>query len=259
MTVADLDQPYQHVVVARGGPGGRGNVTFASHHGPLPDGGLLHRRARARDGEHAALELELKLIADLGLVGFPNAGKSSLLRAMSKATPEVAPYPFTTLHPLVGTIHYRDGLKIRAADIPGLIGGAADGKGMGHDFLRHVERTKALLYMVDAAGVDMRDPIEDLRILVNELGSYGDGSLLERRALVVANKVDLLHRDSVPEILDSLRKAIAELGLQLEHDVMAISAGVTGEGLGGLSKAMRDVVTQTEKERQEEFEREVQV
>lgn len=176
---------------------------------------------------------------------------------MSKASPEIAPYPFTTLHPLVGIIEYRDGLRIRAADIPGLIEGAADGRGMGHDFLRHIERTAALLYMVDVAGVDLRDPIQDLHTLAKELESYGDGSLLrERRALVVANKVDLLHPDSVPEVLEALREAAASLGIQMERDVLAISAGVTGEGLGGLSKAIRDVVLKTKQERQEEFERE---
>ena len=194
------------------------------------------------------------MIADIGLVGFPNAGKSSLLRAMSAATPEVAPYPFTTLHPLMGCIEYRDGYRVKAADIPGLIDGASSGRGKGHDFLRHVERTKALLYMVDAAGVDLRNPIDDLKILAKELRSYGDGSLLERRALIVANKVDLLHNDRVSEILVALHETATELGIRFEHEVMAISAGVSGVGLGVLSKAIRDIVSKSELDRKIEFE-----
>lgn len=258
VTVADLDAPGSHVVVARGGAGGFGNVSFANRHGPLPDGSILLRRAKGRPGEQVVLELELKLIADIGLVGFPNAGKSSLLRAMSKASPDIAPYPFTTLHPLVGVVEYRDGFRLRAADIPGLIAGAAEGRGMGHDFLRHVERTSALLYMVDAAGVDLRHPLDDLTTLVHELERYKDGSLvLERRALVVANKVDLLHPEAIPEVVAALQETATSLGIQLERDVLPISAGVTGEGLGVLSKAMREIVMKAEKEKQEAFLEEI--
>jgi GTPase len=173
---------------------------------------------------------------------------------MSRASPEVAPYPFTTLHPLIGCIEYRDGLRIRAADIPGLIAGASEGRGRGHDFLKHIERTKALLYIVDAAGVDFRNPVEDLRVLVDELSCYGDGSLLERRALVVANKVDLLTKERIAEILARVGEAADEIGIQTDHDVLGISAGVTGDGLGELSKAIRDVVTQTEMDRKLAFD-----
>lgn len=252
--LADLDEPGAHLVVAHGGQGGVGTSIYASRHGALPDARYLTKMAQPEDGEVVFLELELKLIADIGLVGFPNAGKSSLLRAMSAATPEVAPYPFTTLHPLIGCIEYRDGFQVKAADIPGLIDGASDGRGKGHDFLRHVERTKALLYIVDAAGVDYRDPIDDLRILAKELASYGDGSLMERRALVVANKVDLLHEDHVAELLVTIHETATELGIRFEHDVMAISAGVTGVGLGDLSKAIREIVSSSEADRQIEFE-----
>jgi GTP-binding protein len=254
VVIADLDVPGAHVVVARGGLGGKGTCTFASKFGPLPDANFLIRRSKPVLGEVAFLELELKLIADVGLVGFPNAGKSSLLRAMSRATPAVAPYPFTTIHPLVGMIEYRDGLRIRAADIPGLIDGASQGKGKGHDFLRHIERTKALLYMVDAAGVDFRNPVSDLEILAKELSSYGDGSLMERRALVVANKLDLLDDVQIPEILSSINDAAVSLGIQTEQTVLGISAGVTGEGLPELSRAIRNVVTKVEEDRQEELE-----
>ena len=254
ITLADLDEPGAHIVVAAGGRGGIGTSHYASMHRPLPDARYLAKIAKPEEGEVVYLELELKLIADIGLVGFPNAGKSSLLRAMSAATPEVAPYPFTTLHPLMGVIEYRDGFRVKAADIPGLIDGASTGRGKGHDFLRHVERTKALLYIVDAASVDFRDPIDDLRILAKELSSYGDGSLMERRALVVANKVDLLHEDRVQEILFTLHETATELGIRFEHEVMAISAGVSGVGLGVLSKAIRDIVSKSERDRQIEFE-----
>jgi GTP-binding protein len=254
VVVADLDAPGSYCVVAKGGQGGYGTMLYASEHGSSPSVLLLKRNATPQKGESVSLELELKMIADLGLVGFPNAGKSSLLRAMSMATPEVAPYPFTTLHPLMGMIDYRDGYRIRAADIPGLVRGAAEGRGKGHDFLRHVERTKALMYIVDVAGTDFRDPIEDLLVLADELSAYGDGSLLERRAIVVANKVDLLARERIPEILFELGEAAKGAGIQFEHDVMGISAGVTGEGLGELSKAIRYIVSKTEEERLLAFE-----
>jgi GTP-binding protein len=174
---------------------------------------------------------------------------------MSRATPEVAPYPFTTINPILGCIDYRDGFQVRMADIPGLIAGASQGRGRGHDFLRHVERTKALVYVVDAAGVDYRDPVQDLNVLVEELASYGDGSLLERRALVVANKIDLLPEESIPEVLNKIEEAAREIGIQFENSVLGISAGVSGVGLGPLSKAIRDVVDKSEEDRRIEFER----
>ena len=192
-------------------------------------------------------------------MGFPNAGKSSLLAAMSKARPEIAPYPFTTLHPLVGIIEYRDGFRIAAADIPGLIEGAHEGRGRGIDFLRHLERTKALLYIVDAAGVDGRDPLTDLRVLVNELGSYGDGELLGRNALVVANKLDLIpEKEERDAILFELESVAEQCGIRMEAgEVLGISAGVTGEGLQRLSKEIRTIVIKSEHERADELEAEM--
>jgi GTP-binding protein len=254
VVLADLDSPGSHIMVAHGGRGGVGTCYYAKDHNPLPDMEILSQNATPGLGEVAFLELELKSIADLGLVGFPNAGKSSLLRAMSQAAPEIAPYPFTTLHPIIGCIEYRDGFQIRAADIPGLIGGASEGRGRGHDFLRHIERTKALLYIVDAAGVDFRDPVEDLHVLANELASYGDGSLLDRRAIVVANKIDLLTPERMPEVLAAIGEAAKAIGIDCDQDVIGISAGVTGEGLSGLSQTIRDVVTQSEADRILELE-----
>lgn len=249
VTVADLDKHGAYVVVARGGRGGIGSMRYGSSNGPIPPDHILSRDAQPEEGEVAHLELELKLIADVGLVGFPNAGKSSLLRAMSRATPKIAPYPFTTLHPLLGIVEYRDGSRVRMADIPGIIGGASEGRGCGHQFLRHIERTKALMYVVDIAGTDDRDPVEDLKVLVNELSLYGDGDLLERRAIVMANKIDLLEKERVADILASLSKVADELGINRAHDVHAVSAGVTGDGLGLLSKSIRETVTSVELDR----------
>jgi GTPase len=143
-----------------------------------------------RPGDARTIVLELKLIADVGLVGYPNAGKSTLLKAISNAKPTVAAYAFTTLHPSVGVVEYSDLERVTVADIPGLIDGAHENRGLGHDFLKHIERTKVLLYVVDAAGTEGRDPATDLRHLINELRLY-DEELLTKPALVFANKHDL--------------------------------------------------------------------
>eukprot|EP00934_Nitzschia_sp_Nitz4_P003464 Nitzschia sp. Nitz4//scaffold57_size113557//15066//16634//NITZ4_003984-RA/size113557-processed-gene-0.4-mRNA-1//1//CDS//3329554825//3454//frame0 len=248
VVIADLDQPGSYAVVARGGRGGRGSAMFASYNGPTPPPEVLAKYAEPKMGDSAYLELELKLIADIGLVGFPNAGKSSLLAAMSRATPHIAPYPFTTLNPLVGYIEYRDGFRVCAADIPGLIAGASEGRGRGHDFLRHLERTKALVYMIDVAGTDGRNPKQDLQILVDEVSAYGDGSMLERNALVVANKVDLLDEATRKKVVSQLRTVCVTAGIRFSGEILEISAGVTGEGLSSLSKAIRDVVLLTEQD-----------
>ena len=250
--IADLDKPGSHIVVARGGRGGYGNISFASANGPLPEAEIISKYAEPEKGEICRLELELKLIADIGLVGFPNAGKSSLLSATSRATPYIAPYPFTTLNPLVGYIEYRDGFRVCAADVPGLIAGASEGKGKGHDFLRHLERTKALLYIVDAAGIDGRDPIADFETLVQELAAYGDGDMLNRRCLVVANKIDLLLEDEREEIFTKLQNKAEEVGIRMVTDVIGISAGATGEGLALLTKSIRNTVLSSEEDKLKE-------
>jgi Obg family GTPase CgtA len=244
--LADLDKAGSYVVVAKGGQGGTGSSVFASRNGPSPGMETLAAAAMPEEGETAFLVFELKLIADIGLVGFPNAGKSSLLAAMSRATPHIAPYPFTTLNPLVGYIEYKDGFRVCAADVPGLIAGASQGRGKGHDFLRHLERTKALLYIVDAAGVDGRDPINDFEILVDELSAYGHGDMLNRRCLVVANKMDLLDETHRQDLISGLNKVVEEAGIRMQGDIIGISAGVTGEGLASLSKAIRSTVKMSE-------------
>ena len=168
--------------------------------------------------------------------------------------PEIAPYPFTTLNPLVGCIEYRDGFRVLAADVPGLVRGASEGRGRGHDFLRHLERTKALLYIVDAAGIDGRGPVDDLLTLADELASYGDGNMLTRPSLVVANKIDLLDTEECNEILFEIGAAVKDAGIPITGEVLGISAGVSGVGLGPLSKAIRHVVLESEKDRDLEGE-----
>ena len=181
--VADLAAPGARVAVARGGSGGRGNRHFATPTRQTPrfaETGL--------PGEEAELELRLKLLADAALVGLPNAGKSSLLRRISNAKPKVADYPFTTLQPVLGTVESPDGRQLTVADVPGLIEGASQGVGLGHEFLAHLERARLLLHVIDAA---VAGPAEQFRQIDHELAEYGAG-LDERNQVVVLNKIDLL-------------------------------------------------------------------
>ena len=184
LLVADITEPGQSVVVAKGGAGGFGNVHFKSSVNQAPT-----EHTPGGEAEEKRLRLELKTIADAGLLGFPNAGKSSLLSALSSATPKIASYPFTTLNPVVGTIIYDDYAKIRMADVPGIIEGAAKGVGLGLAFLKHLERSKVLVYVIDMAGTDNREPWTDYEVLKKEIDEYS-AELAERPHLVVANKLD---------------------------------------------------------------------
>jgi GTP-binding protein len=183
--VADITAHGQEVVVARGGKGGLGNVHWktSTHQAPV-------EFSPGEPGEEFHFRLELKLLADVGLVGFPNAGKSSLLSRISDAHPKVAAYPFTTINPIVGTVCYPDFSQLRVADIPGLIEGAHEGVGLGHEFLRHLERSRLLLCVIDMAGVDGREPWNDFKALRNELAMHS-AELARRPMLVVANKMDV--------------------------------------------------------------------
>jgi GTP-binding protein len=184
LLIADITEIGQRVVVAKGGAGGFGNVHFKSSVNQAPT-----EHTPGGPAEERRLKLELKTIADAGLLGFPNAGKSSLLAAVSAATPKIASYPFTTLNPIVGTIVYDDYAKIRMADVPGIIEGAAKGVGLGLDFLKHLERSRVLVYVIDMAGTDNREPWTDYKVLQKEIDEYSS-ELAERPALVVANKLD---------------------------------------------------------------------
>jgi len=210
--------------IARGGRGGKGNRAFLSNRNRAP------REAEPGEpGEERWLRLDLKLIADVGFLGFPNAGKSTLLAAISAARPKVGDYPFTTLSPVLGVVAVDDDASFVAADIPGIIEGAHEGAGLGLQFLRHVERTRVLLHVVDASGLSGRDPRADLRAVRDEASRY-DPALLERPQLVAATKRDALGDiDPLPDLVAEAR----DLGLA----VCPVSA-VTGAGLAELKRAL---------------------
>ncbi|MGL4606462.1 MAG: GTPase ObgE [Eubacteriaceae bacterium] len=218
--ICDLSENGQTFVVAEGGRGGRGNMNFATATRQAPrfaQGGTK--------GQERSIVLELKLLADVGLIGFPNVGKSTLLSVLTKAKPKIANYHFTTIVPNLGVVEWRNFDPFVIADIPGLIEGAHEGSGLGDQFLRHVERTKLLVHLLDASGSEGRDPIEDFKAINQELDKYNK-KLAERVQIVALNKVDLLLEES--EIYE-LREKLESLG----YEVYIIS-GVTGQGLNEL-------------------------
>ena len=215
--LADLTMNGQREILARGGRGGRGNARFKSSARRAPTFAEL-----GEPGESRELRLELKLLADVGLVGFPSVGKSSLISVVSAAKPEIADYHFTTLTPVLGVVQTDYEKSYVMADIPGLIEGAADGAGLGHDFLRHIERTKLILHMVDASGIEGRDPVEDFFAINRELEKYSE-KLSERTQILVANKIDL---PSADENLPRLKKLAEEQNLKYFEISAATRAGV---------------------------------
>lgn len=225
LLIADITEPGQAVVVAKGGAGGFGNVHFKSSVNQAPT-----EHTPGGEAEEKRLRLELKTIADAGLLGFPNAGKSSLLSVLSSATPKIASYPFTTLNPVVGTIVYDDFAKIRMADVPGIIEGAAKGVGLGLAFLKHLERSKVLVYVIDMAGTDNREPWTDYKILKKEIDEYS-AELAERPYLVVANKLDTVAAQ------ENLARFKEETGV----DPICISCE-SREGLETFKSALREIV-----------------
>ena len=204
--MADVTAHGQQAIIARGGKGGWGNVHWKSstHQSPM-------EFTPGLPGEEFRVRIELKCLADVGLVGYPSAGKSSLLRALTAATPKVGAYPFTTLRPIVGTMVNPDFSQVRIADIPGLIEGAHDGVGLGVEFLRHLSRTRVLAYIVDMAGVDGRKPWDDLHSLREELSLY-DKALAKRPSIIIANKMDL---PGAVENLVEFRKRIRRAPIQV--------------------------------------------
>lgn len=215
--LADLTKPDQRTVLAKGGRGGKGNQHFATATRQVPS---FAKAGGAGEEFHALLEL--KLLADVGLVGYPNAGKSTILSSVSAAKPKIADYPFTTLEPNLGVVSMGEGSSFVLADIPGLIEGAHEGVGLGYEFLRHVERTKLLIHVVDVAGVDGRDPVKDFDTINAELRKYNP-KLAERPQVVAANKTDL---PDGAEKLARFTETITGMG----YSVFPISAA-TGEGL----------------------------
>ncbi len=205
--IGDLTEHGQRLLVAKGGHGGLGNMHFKSSVNRSP-----RKATPGGEGESRTLRLELKLLADVGLLGFPNAGKSTFIRAVSAATPKVADYPFTTLYPNLGVVSVETGRSFVIADIPGLIEGAADGAGLGSLFLRHVQRTRLLLHLVDIAPMDYEgsavSPAEQVRAIEAELRKY-DPAMLEKPRWLVLNKADLMFED---EAREAAEKIVAELG-----------------------------------------------
>lgn len=187
--IADLTRHGQKEIIARGGKGGRGNFHFKSSKNTAPQYSEL-----GAPGEELDIQVELKVLADVGLVGFPSVGKSTLLSVVSKARPEIAEYHFTTIAPNLGMVQVPDGRSFVMADLPGLIEGASQGKGLGHQFLRHIERCRVILHVVDMGANDGRDPLEDYRIINEELANY-EYRLMERPQIVLANKMDLEHAE----------------------------------------------------------------
>lgn len=222
--IADLSQRGDKVVVLRGGKGGKGNAKFATPTRQAPD-----FAEPGMPGEERQVTLELKLLADVGLLGFPNVGKSTLLSKATKATPKIANYHFTTLEPNLGVVSLPGINPFVIADIPGIIEGASEGVGLGIQFLRHIERTRVLLHIVDISAMEGRDPYEDFLLINEELKKY-KLDLTDRPQIVVMNKVDLVYEK---EALDDFRKKVNALGYE---DVYEMSAA-TGEGVAEVIKA----------------------
>lgn len=207
--IADLTKDGQRAVIAKGGRGGRGNARFASSRNPAPK-----ICENGEPGEKFNLRVELKLLADVGLVGFPSVGKSTLLSVVSKARPQIADYHFTTIVPNLGVVQVKDGRSFVMADLPGLIEGASQGKGLGHQFLRHIERCRVIVHIIDMSGSEGRDPYKDYVTINKELGEY-EYRLLERPQIIVANKMD------GDEAEENLKKFKEKLGDQKVFPIIA--------------------------------------
>lgn len=224
--IADLTKDGQRAVIAKGGRGGRGNARFASSRNPAPK-----ICENGEPGEKFNLRVELKLLADVGLVGFPSVGKSTLLSVVSKARPQIADYHFTTIVPNLGVVQVKDGRSFVMADLPGLIEGASQGKGLGHQFLRHIERCRVIVHVIDMSGSEGRDPYEDYVTINKELGEY-EYRLLERPQIIVANKMD------GDEAEENLKKFKEKLG---DQKVFTIIAPIH-EGIDAVLYAVADAL-----------------
>ena len=228
--LADLSEPAQRFVLCRGGAGGKGNTHFKSSRNRVP-----RQFTEGDPGEEGDFLLELRMIADVGLVGYPNAGKSTLLGRLSAAHPKVAPYPFTTLNPIVGVVEFDDYQRLTVADIPGLIEGAHRNVGLGHDFLRHIVRCKLLVFVLDTAGSEGRNPINDLQTLRRELDLY-DPMLSRRPWLIAANKMDLAEAS---ENLRTLKQRFPD------RKIVPLSAK-ENDGIEGLKRSFQELLLQAE-------------
>lgn len=233
IVLADLKENGQRYVCARGGRGGKGNTKFKNS---------IRRTPRFAEpgtkGQEKEILLELKLIADVGLIGFPNVGKSTILASVTSAKPKIANYHFTTLKPNLGVVSIGEGHSYVLADIPGLIEGASEGAGLGHEFLRHVERTRLLLHVIDASGQENRDPVEDFYKINEELKQYSE-KLPKKKQIIILNKMDL------PQAQENLERIKKELGK--DHEIYQVSAA-TGQGLDDIKKVAYERLLQIEEE-----------
>ncbi|MEK4196451.1 GTPase ObgE [Paenibacillus sp. FSL L8-0323] len=228
--IADMTRHGQQVVVARGGRGGRGNTRFATANNTAPE-----LAENGEEGQERYVVMELKVMADVGLVGFPSVGKSTLLSVVSAAQPKIGAYHFTTITPNLGVVDVGDGRSFVMADLPGLIEGASEGIGLGHEFLRHVERTRIIIHVVDMSGSEGRDPFEDWVLINDELKQY-NASLIDRPQIVAANKMDMPESE---ENLISFRERVAEVRPDLE--IMPISS-LTRQGVQELLYRATDIL-----------------
>lgn len=215
--VADLVEDGQEVIAAKGGRGGKGNIRFATATNPAPQ-----IAEKGEPGEERSLQLELKLLADVGLIGFPSVGKSTLLSVLSSARPKIGDYHFTTLTPNLGVVYIPDGRSFVLADMPGIIEGAHEGAGLGHQFLKHIERTKVLAHVIDVAGLEGRDPCDDFVTINNELEQYSP-ELSTRPQIVVANKIDLASPQAVRELEDKLGKKVYGVSAATQEGVKQLA------------------------------------
>jgi GTP-binding protein len=222
--LADLATPGEHFIAAQGGLGGRGNARFKSSTNRAP-----RRVEPGLEGEERHLHLELKLLADIGIIGFPNVGKSTLISRISAARPKIANYPFTTIAPNLGVVRAGDFRSFVVVDIPGLLEGASEGVGLGIQFLRHIERTKCFVHVIDVSSITGRDPVDDFHTIQAELERY-DAALCQRPQIVAANKIDIIDE------ADRLR-ALQQFCMEHQLPFFAVSA-VTGQGIPDLVHAM---------------------
>lgn len=233
--IADMSGENRREVILKGGKGGQGNMHYATATMQAPK-----YAQPGQEGQELWVMLELKVIADVGLVGFPNVGKSTLLSHVSNARPKIANYHFTTLDPHLGVVDLEDGAGFVMADIPGLIEGASEGVGLGHDFLRHIERTKVLIHVVDAASTEGRDPVEDIRAINKELKAYNP-ELEHRPQVIAANKIDAIYEGGENPV-ERIRKAFEPEGIAV-YPISAVAGTGIKELLYGVFKLLKEVKT----------------
>ena len=229
--IADLTKNNEEVIVAYGGRGGRGNVSLSTRNNPCPS-----YAERGEPGEVRNVKVELRMLADVGLVGLPSVGKSTILSMISNANPKIASYHFTTLSPNLGVVKTKDGFSFTVADLPGLIEGASNGQGLGHKFLKHIERTKIIAHIIDMSASEGRDPIKDYEIIRNELNTYSS-KLTQKPEIIIANKMD------IPSSKDNLTK----FKEKINKDIYEISA-INNQGLDIVIDNLKELVKNTKEE-----------